>query len=100
MENIILKKSSKIISDCGYFTKDSSTVFRIEFIDFRRTWETYIIKKGEHQWESREQLEKYFRLIFVDKKSLPENLQKKSDDEICQEIKGKSLFITTSIWDK
>jgi len=99
MENIILKKSSKVISDCGYFTKDSSTIFRIEFIDYRKTWESFVIKSWEHQWEQRDQLEKYFRLVFVDKKILPESLQKKSDKEICQELKWKSLLITTSIGD-
>ena len=97
MENIILKKSSKIITDCWFFTKDSSTIFRIEFIDYRKTWKTYVIKSWEHQWEEKDELEKYFRLVFVDKKILPSDLQKKSDSEICQELKGKSLLITTSI---
>ena len=100
MENIILKKSSKVISDCGFFEKDSSTIFRIEFIDYRKTWETFVIKSWENAWESRDKLEKYFRLIFVDKKILPDSLQKKTNQEICQELKGKSLLITTSIGEK
>lgn len=93
MENLILKKSSKVITDCFSFEKDGSTLFRVEFIDYRKTWKTY-----EKDWKTKDELEKYFRFIFIKLEDLPEKYQKMDNSEICQEFKGKSVIITTSIW--
>lgn len=93
MENLILKKSEKVITDCFHFKKDDSTLFNLEFIDYRKTWETY-----EKDWITKDKLEKYFRHLFINKNTLPESYQKMDDSKICQELKGKSVIITTSIW--
>lgn len=95
MDSIEIKKTSRVITDCFSFEKDSSTIFNIEFTDFRPTSETYVDKT----WNTRSKLEKYFRHIFVDKKQLSQELQKKSNSEICQAIKWKKLYINTLIWD-
>ena len=59
MMKIELKKSSKVIVNCSHFTnkEDSSTVFRLSIVDYRKTWETYTNK----EWQIKDKLEEYVR---------------------------------------
>lgn len=97
MQKIELKKSSKIIVNCNHFIdqNDSSTVFRLSIVDYRKTWATYTSK----DWYVKDKLEEYVRPLFVNKSKLSPDLQKLDDEKICQELKGKSVFITTTIED-
>lgn len=97
MTNIVLKKSSKVVAWCSHFTdkEDSSTVFRLSVIDYRQTWETYTSK----DWTVKNKLEEFIRPFFINKSSLSSDLQKLDDEKICQELRGKSIVITTSLDD-
>lgn len=97
MQKIELKKSSKVIVNCSHFIdkEDSSTVFRLSIVDYRKTWETYTTK----DWKTKDKLEEFLRPLFVKKSLLSSDLQKLDDDKICQEFKGKSVYITTTIED-
>ena len=92
MENVILRKSSRIIVDCSHFKGDNWTIFKIEYCSLKKTWEK------NPNWTDK--LIKSIDPLYFDKSVLSQDLQKKSEDEICQELKGKSVIITTSIWDK
>ena len=92
MTNIILRKSSKMIVDVRPFKE--GTLFKIEFLDYRKTWKTYL-----KDWVTRDELEKTIKFVFVEKKDLWSDFEKLDSNKICQELKGKSLLITTSIWD-
>ena len=84
MENIVLSKSEKVISDCHKFTskKDWVVYFSIDYIVNRKEWDSWV-KKPEFK-------------VF-DRSVFPQTWEKKSDDEICQELKGKSLIIEQKI---
>ena len=89
--NIKLRESKKMIVNVVYY--ETSSLFKVSFVDWRKTWKTY----QDKSWNSRDELEQVVKFVFVEQKNLGSDLSKKSPDEICQELKGKSVVITTSI---
>ena len=84
MENVILSRSERVISDCHSFKKKdwSWTCFSIDYIVNRKVGDE---RKKEPQFK-----------IF-DRSTLPASFDKKTDSEICQELKWKSLVIEQKI---
>ena len=76
-----------MISDCRSYEKDWSTHFVIEYITWENSWKTFIWK----DWNEKNELKKVFKNQFIDRWDLPQSFDKKSDDEICQELKGQFL---------
>lgn len=93
MENIVLKQSKKVIVDCRSFTKEGKVFFSIDYVDYQKTGNKYKTK----DWIEKDQLEKVIKFSIFDHSILPASFDKKSDDEICQELKGKSLIIEQKI---
>ena len=69
-------------------------------------WPSYELKYAdvEFNWEVSEKTWKkiptdVIKKTFVSKKNLWPDFEKLSDDEICQELKGKSIYISTLLWD-
>ena len=92
--NIKIRESKKMIVNVNYY--ESSAVYKISFVDWRKTWNTY----QDKSWNTRDELEQVVKFVFIDSSALTWDLAKKSPDEICQELKGKSVSITTCIVDK
>ena len=98
MENIVLTKSERPIVDCRHFMwKDekgnSLPKFSIDYVVKKKSDETY----QDKDWQTRNVRKSEVEFKIFDKKILSPELQKKSDDEICQELKGKSLVIEQKI---
>ena len=93
--NIKIRESKKMIVNVNYY--ESSSIYKISFVDWRKTWKTYVDKKT---WDTRDELEQVVKFVFIDSSALTWDLAKKSPTEICQELKWKSVVITTSIADK
>lgn len=84
MENVIISKSEKVISDCHLFDRKD---WSWEYISVDYLWKV----KNWENWET-----KPFFKIFP-KSSLPAWYEKKSKEEICQELKWKKLVSETKI---
>lgn len=91
-----IKETKKLIAGCNSFEKDWNLVFKLEYIDYAKTWETWIDK----DWKERDQLEKVIKPLFIpwSKFNEDKNYAWKSPKEICQELPWKSLVISTKIW--
>lgn len=85
-----------MIVDVHSFKKDDSTLFRVEYVDYQKTWKTYTAK----DWTTKDELTKVIKFLFVDKKNLWSEFEKSDDVKICQDLKWKSIVITTWIDDK
>jgi hypothetical protein len=96
MENILLSKSEKTITDCKSFnSKDWTGVkFSIDYVVNKKTDDTYTNEK----WETKNKWIKEVQFKIFDRSSLPQSFDKKSDSEICQELKWKSLITEVKIW--
>lgn len=92
--NIKIRESKKMIVNVNYY--ESSAIYKISFVDWRKTWKTY----QDKSWNTRDELEQVIKFVFIEPSALGSDLAKKSPTEICQELKGKSVVITTSITDK
>lgn len=95
MQNVILRESKKLIVSAVFI--ESYSAFKIGFLNYRKTWKTYIDKKS---WQERDSLEEFIDYLFINKDKFPSEFDKKSPSEICQELKWKSVVITTSISEK
>lgn len=98
MENITLTKSERPIVDCRHFTwKDEKgnplSKFSIDYVVKKKSDETY----QDKDWNTRNVRKSEVEFKIFDKTTLPSSFDKKSDDEICQELKGKSLVIEQKI---
>lgn len=92
---ITLRESKKLIYDCYRFSKeDWSSTFILKYIDSVPDW-SYTWKDWKEYTRFKDETKSY----FLDKSKLPENYQKLEDKKICQDLKGKSIVITTSLWD-
>lgn len=87
MENILKQSSKKLITDCRFFEKEWSITFVIEYVTWKTTWKTFVWK----DWQDHNELKKSFENLFITRSDLPQIYDKKSDDEICQDLKWKSL---------
>lgn len=94
MKKIDLRSSKRIIVSCSPFTssKDSSTRFRLKYIQT-----TFDENHKSSTWKLIPQDE--IKNLSVSKVSLGSEFEKMSDSEICQELQGKSILMTTSIGD-
>lgn len=94
MQKIDLWTSRRLIVSCTSFEskKDSSTRFRLKYIET-----TFDESKKAESWKLIPQDE--IKNLNVSKKSLGAEFEKLSDDKICQELQGKSIYMTTSLWD-
>lgn len=94
MKKIDLRSSKRIIVSCTSFEskKDSSTWFRLKYIQT-----TFDENHKSSTWKLIPQDE--IKNLSVSKVSLGAEFEKMSDDEICQELQGKSILMTTSLGD-
>lgn len=89
MQNLKIFEKSQPIVDCSSYEKDWETKFDLMII------ETSFSGEVSSTWKKiPTRTVKSFR---VNKKNLPEDLQKLKNDEICQALKWRSLLTTTSI---
>jgi len=98
MENIILSTSTKPIVDCRVFNwkdKDWNPTKRVsvDYVVKRKTDKTY-----EKDWKTYDVWESVVEFKIFDRSALPVYFDKKSDTEICQELKWKSLITEVKIW--
>lgn len=98
MENITLTKSERPIVDCRHFTwKDEKgnplSKFSIDYVVKRKSDKTY----QTSDWQTRNVRDSVVEFKIFDRNSLPASFDKKSDSEICQELKWKSLVIEQKI---
>ena len=99
MENIILSTSTKPIVDARVFdSKDQQgnpiKKVSIDYVVKRKSNETYQTK----DWQTRNKRDSVIEFKIFDRNTLPAIFDKKSDSEICQELKGKSLITEVKIW--
>mgnify|MGYP006989036466 CR=1 FL=1 len=94
MQKIDLWSSKRVIVSCSSFTssKDSSVWFRLKYIQT-----TFDENHKSSTWKLIPQDE--IKTLWVSKKSLGAEFEKMKDEEICQELQGKSILMTTSLWD-
>lgn len=92
--NIKIRESKKMIVNVHFY--ESSAIYKISFVDWRKNWKTY----QDKSWNTRDELEQVVKFIFIEHSALGSDLVKKSPSEICQELRGKSVVVTTSISDK
>jgi len=84
-----------MITDCRSYEKDWTMNFVIEYITWKPSWKTFIWK----DWKEKNELKKSFENLFVTRSELPQIFDKKSDEEICQVLKWKSLVRATILVD-
>ena len=91
----ILKEAKKQIIGANFYVKDWKTFYRVEYVDFAKTWDTWIDK----EWKERDKLERVIKFVIVDFDKLKEdkNFVWKSEKEICQVMVWKSLVISTKL---
>ena len=93
---IIIRESKKVIVDCFHFSnKDWWVSFCLKYLNRVPNWQTYVWK----DWKSHSSFDDKVDSYFIDKEKLWENYQKLDPSKICQDLKGKSIIITTSLWD-
>lgn len=93
MENITLSKSERPIVDCRHFSSNGVVKFAVDYVVKKKTEKTY----QTNDWQTRNVWESVVEFKIFDRSSLPASFDKKSDDEICQELKGKTLVIEQKI---
>lgn len=99
MENIILSTSTKPIVDARVFdSKDQQgnpvKKVSIDYVVKRKTDKTY----KTSDWQTRNVRDSFVEFKIFNRSDLPASFDKKSDSEICQELKGKSLITEVKIW--
>lgn len=94
MQKIDLWSSKRVVTWCTSFesSKDHSTRFRLDYVQI-----SFDENKKSSSWKLIPQKE--VKSLSVSKKSLGAEFEKMKDDEICQVLQGKSILMTTSLWD-
>lgn len=94
MQKVDLRSSKRVISWVTSYTskKDSSIWFNLDYVQV-----SFDENKKSDSWKLIPIKE--LKTLSVSKKSLGAEFEKMKDDEICQVLLGKSILMTTSLWD-